>query len=133
MSSRKHQLHSWMKVTHLNSIKFLSSSKATVYRVSWFGAKSRHKRWKEELSIASHEMIWIMLWFQNRVGLWKSHMLSTSQNGFHGLTAYAFRQAYHFQHLKDEALSRFSSANKDLSMVFGYESIKHSITLLTST
>jgi hypothetical protein len=103
-----------------------------VYRVSWFRAKSRHERWKEELSIASHEMIWIVLWFQNRVGLWKSRALSASKHGSHGSAAYAFRQAYHFRRLKEEALSRFSSANKGLSTVFGYESIEHPIAPSTS-
>ena len=41
-----------------------------VYHVNWLCARSCQDRWKEELLITGHEMIWIVLWFQQRVEVW---------------------------------------------------------------
>jgi len=42
-----------------------------VYHVNWLCARSQWDWWKEELLIAGHEMIWIVLWFQKQVEVWR--------------------------------------------------------------
>ncbi|KAG6326940.1 hypothetical protein ID866_12149 [Astraeus odoratus] len=34
------------------------------YQINWLKAKVRQDRWKEELSLVRHEMLWTTLWFE---------------------------------------------------------------------
>jgi hypothetical protein len=91
-----------------------------VYRVSWIRAKSRHDRWREEVSISSHEMVWVPLWFQYRAQEWRDR---AAQQAGPGLSAYAYRQATTWERMKQVALARFHKANPEISSVFGYDNI----------
>ncbi|KAI6010227.1 hypothetical protein EDC04DRAFT_2522884, partial [Pisolithus marmoratus] len=33
------------------------------YRINWLKARARRDRWKEEVSLVRHEMLWTGLWF----------------------------------------------------------------------
>jgi hypothetical protein len=94
-----------------------------VYRVSWIRAKSRHERWREELSISSHEMVWVPLWFQHRAREWKDR---ATKPGVEALAAYAYRQAANWDEMKQVALMRFEEANPEIVKVFGYSNINKS-------
>jgi hypothetical protein len=85
--------------------------------VNWIRAKSRHDRWKEELEITKHEMVWVLLWFQTQVALWKSCARAPP---LPGMDAYAYRQAAQWEYRRRLALAEFSSVNTDLPQVYGY-------------
>src|SRR4051812_10275659 len=81
----------WTKVRSVlsPSTDLQPTSTSSVYRISWLRAKSRQDRWNEELSMTSHEMVWVVLWFQRRSAVWRSRAASELPNGSPGLAAYA--------------------------------------------
>jgi hypothetical protein len=85
-------------------------------------ARSRRDRWQEEVSITSHEMVWIVLWFQARAELWRQRAENTEEST--GLASYAYRQAAMWDKLKRLAVIHFGNVHKDFPSVFGYSSIK---------
>ena len=95
----------------------------SVFRVSWIRAMSRRDRWKEELAITSHEMVWVILWFQHRATMWRTKA-SQAANVFDvqsmDLRAYAYRQADNWERLRDTASSDFHKANERFTYTFGY-------------
>ena len=84
-------------------------------------ARSRRDRWQEEVLITSHEMVWIVLWFQTRSELWKQRAQSEDMPA--ELAPYAYRQASIWEKLKHLAAVRFHTVHKDFSMTFGYGNI----------
>jgi hypothetical protein len=92
-----------------------------VYRVNWMRAKSRRDRWQEEVSITSHEMVWIVLWFQGQAGTWARQ--AESGDTFPSLVSYAYRQAATWNKLKRLAAFHFHQVHHDFSAVFGYGTI----------
>ncbi|KAN0086260.1 hypothetical protein V8E55_007394 [Tylopilus felleus] len=36
------------------------------FRVSWLKSRARYERWREELEMVKHEMMWTTLWFKNQ-------------------------------------------------------------------
>ena len=95
----------------------------TVFHVNWIRAKSHSDRWKEELSITTHEMVWVILWFKNREGMWRQRA-SEATNIFdldsEELKAYAYRQADNWSKLRDDAVCEFRKVNGNLETTFGY-------------
>lgn len=92
----------------------------TVLRVNWIRAKSRRDRWNEELSVTKHEMVWVMLWYQNRAALWKGRAKAAVQPE---LAPYAHRQSDNWETMKEVAHTIFISENNDLADVFGYDEL----------
>jgi hypothetical protein len=105
-------LHGYCLIPGLNNL--------AVYRVSWFRAKSRHERWREELLISRHEMVWVPLWFQHRAREWKEQAIKQAGGC---LAAYAYRQAANWDEMKRVALVKFEEANPEIVETFGYSSI----------
>ena len=98
----------------------LSLNKPTkVYQVNWLRARSRRDRWREELSVTQHEMVWVLLWLQNEVGVWSAHAMKMPNSP--GLVAYAHQLASNWKCLAKFALTRF--LNLKLSDVFRYNEI----------
>ena len=60
-----------------------------LHRVSWFKARARYERWKEELEIVKHEMVWTTLWFKHHEQEWERCYKTYSKPG---LKAYAAKQ-----------------------------------------
>jgi hypothetical protein len=98
----------------------------TVFRVNWIRARSRQDRWTEELSMTTHEMLWVTLWFQHRAEIWRDW--ATSQSDVFNLVspalkAYAYKQADNWDRLKEIAEQTFKEINTDFPLTFGYSSI----------
>lgn len=93
--------------------------------MNWIRARSRRDRWREEVSITSHEMLWIVLWFQTRADHWIKRAQNIELST--GLLPYAHRQAAMWERLKKLAIILFSKVYPDLSTVFGYRMIKQEV------
>ena len=91
-----------------------------VCRVNWIRAKSRRDRWKEELSVTKHEMVWVLLWLQHRAGIWRERAKATSPN----LAPYAHRQAANWERMKGIVHAMFTDVNENIADVFGYDKIE---------
>ncbi|KIK27338.1 hypothetical protein PISMIDRAFT_8184 [Pisolithus microcarpus 441] len=59
------------------------------YRISWLKARARRDRWKEEVSLARHEMLWTVLWFEYHKNMWEERALQLMEPG---KEAYAKKQ-----------------------------------------
>ena len=73
--------------------------------------------------ISSHEMVWVLLWFQHRAQEWRYKAVHQAGKG---LAAYANRQAANWEKMKQVALARFRDANPEIVQVFGYSNINQS-------
>ncbi|KAI6148183.1 hypothetical protein EDD17DRAFT_1493951, partial [Pisolithus thermaeus] len=60
-----------------------------VYRINWLKARARRDRWKEEVSLVRHEMLWTCLWFEHHKNMWEKRALQSSEPG---KEAYAKKQ-----------------------------------------
>ncbi|KAI6003370.1 hypothetical protein EDC04DRAFT_2583493, partial [Pisolithus marmoratus] len=61
----------------------------TVYRINWLKARARRDRWKEEVSLVRHEMLWTGLWFEYHKKMWEQRALQSTEPG---KEAYANKQ-----------------------------------------
>ncbi|KAI6101699.1 hypothetical protein EDD16DRAFT_1525810 [Pisolithus croceorrhizus] len=59
------------------------------YRINWLKARARRDRWKEEVSLVRHEMLWTCLWFEHHKNMWEKRALQSSEPG---KEAYAKKQ-----------------------------------------
>lgn len=91
----------------------------TVRRVNWIRAKERRDRWKEELSVTQHEMVWVLLWLQHRSRMWTKHAEAADAQ----LAPYAHRQAANWKRVQEVSHTMFMHANPDLADVFGYNEV----------
>jgi hypothetical protein len=83
-----------------------------VTRVNWLRAKARSKRWKEEVLILQHEMVWTQMWFEHQQKVWEGRMkgaLDTSKVGHH---AYAAKQARVWRRFKEHACTEFEKVGR---------------------
>jgi hypothetical protein len=64
----------------------------SVNRVNWFRAKARYQRWKEEVLILEHEMVWTELWFGYQKQKWEDWMKTSGSEAKAGHYAYAAKQ-----------------------------------------
>ncbi|KAI6137277.1 hypothetical protein F5141DRAFT_1209605 [Pisolithus sp. B1] len=59
------------------------------YRINWLKARARRDRWKEEVSLVRHEMLWTCLWFEHHKNMWEKRAVQSSEPG---REAYAKKQ-----------------------------------------
>ncbi|KAI6131227.1 hypothetical protein EV401DRAFT_1884110 [Pisolithus croceorrhizus] len=59
------------------------------YRINWLKARARRDRWKEEVSLVRHEMLWTCLWFEYHKDMWEKRALESTEPG---KEAYAKKQ-----------------------------------------
>ncbi|KAI6008944.1 hypothetical protein EDC04DRAFT_2610794 [Pisolithus marmoratus] len=59
------------------------------YRINWLKARARRDRWKEEVSLVRHEMLWTGLWFEYHKKMWEQRALQSTEPG---KEAYANKQ-----------------------------------------
>ncbi|KAI6105115.1 hypothetical protein EV401DRAFT_1873905 [Pisolithus croceorrhizus] len=59
------------------------------YRINWLKARARRDRWREEVSLVRHEMLWTTLWFQYQKEIWETQALQSTEPG---KEAYASKQ-----------------------------------------
>ncbi|KAI6126956.1 hypothetical protein F5141DRAFT_1060598 [Pisolithus sp. B1] len=59
------------------------------YRINWLKARARRDRWKEEVSLVRHDMLWTCLWFEHHKNMWEKRALGSSEPG---KEAYAKKQ-----------------------------------------
>ncbi|KAI5997881.1 hypothetical protein EDC04DRAFT_2498658, partial [Pisolithus marmoratus] len=59
------------------------------YRINWLKARERRDRWKEEVSLVRHEMLWTGLWFEYHKKMWEQRALQSTEPG---TEAYANKQ-----------------------------------------
>ncbi|KAI5983613.1 hypothetical protein EDC04DRAFT_2616104 [Pisolithus marmoratus] len=59
------------------------------YRINWLKARARRDRWKEEVSLVRHEMLWTGLWFEYHKKMWEQRALQLTEPG---KEAYAKKQ-----------------------------------------
>ncbi|KAI6122146.1 hypothetical protein EDD16DRAFT_1477725 [Pisolithus croceorrhizus] len=59
------------------------------YRINWLKARARTDRWKEEVSLVRHEMLWTCLWFEYHKDMWEKRALQSTEPG---KEAYAKKQ-----------------------------------------
>lgn len=48
-------------------------STLVVKRVHWLRARAQYLRWKEELTLLTYEMTWVVQFFQHMRGTWSRH------------------------------------------------------------
>ncbi|KAI5999723.1 hypothetical protein EDC04DRAFT_2612161 [Pisolithus marmoratus] len=51
------------------------------YRINWLKARARRDRWKEEVSLVRHEMLWTGLWFEYHKKMWEQRALQLTEPG----------------------------------------------------
>ncbi|KAI5999465.1 hypothetical protein EDC04DRAFT_2584286, partial [Pisolithus marmoratus] len=52
-----------------------------VYQINWLKARARRDRWKEEVSLVRHEMLWTGLWFKHHKNIWEKRALQSTEPG----------------------------------------------------
>ncbi|KAI6041972.1 hypothetical protein EDC04DRAFT_2601277 [Pisolithus marmoratus] len=55
-----------------------------VYRINWLKARARRDRWKEEVSLVRHEMLWTGLWLEYHKKMWEKRALQLTEPGKEG-------------------------------------------------
>ena len=68
-----------------------------VKRVHWLRARAQYHRWKEELTLVGHEMVWTVRYFLFKSTWWKSAAASVGITA--GAAAYARRKMAMWQEL----------------------------------
>lgn len=91
----------------------------SVYRVHWLRAHARHERWAEELSITSHEMVWIQRYFTYRAECWMGRAAEVNSGSFPGAAAYARRQAASWVKIAATSAKLFHAINPRVVEVWG--------------
>jgi hypothetical protein len=92
----------WRSDNFLNSPGCMS-----VQRVNWLRAKARHQRWKEEITIVEHEMVWTQLWFKHQIQVWEEREEVARLNLSHGHKVYAAKQVWVWKNFLDDAKTSF--------------------------
>ncbi|KAI6018871.1 hypothetical protein EDC04DRAFT_2607677 [Pisolithus marmoratus] len=62
---------------------------AEFYQINWLKARARRDRWKEEVLLVRHEMLWTSLWFKHHKNIWEKRALQSTKPG---KEAYANKQ-----------------------------------------
>ena len=88
-----------------------------VYRISWLRAKARHARWEEEVSRVTHEMQWVISWFQTSEKTWMNRFNDVKdEESADGLKCYALKQSHLWKALGDRAGKLFGTSGVTMSL-----------------
>jgi hypothetical protein len=80
-----------------------------VTRVNWLRARARHQRWKEEIEIVKHEMIWTQLWLNHQKQAWEKRQEDARLLLDHqGHQIYAAKQVWVWSQFGDDAKKAFA-------------------------
>lgn len=82
----------------------------TVYRVHWLRARARNERWKEEMDLTSHEMVWTVNFFDHKAGLWDHWSQESLVQEKLGHYSYAMRQIGIWKSMSEYAINAFQKA-----------------------
>ncbi|KAI6094266.1 hypothetical protein EV401DRAFT_1896361 [Pisolithus croceorrhizus] len=74
------------------------------YRINWLKARARRDRWKEEVSLVRHEMLWTRLWFEYHKNMWEQRALQLTEPG---KEAYARKQMVLWSDFENKASLMF--------------------------
>lgn len=67
-------------------------------------ARAKYQRWKEELEMVKHEMVWTTLWFKHHEQEWERQHKNSAKAG---LKAYAAKQKDIWERFRKKAEERF--------------------------
>jgi hypothetical protein len=81
----------------------------TVSRVNWLRARARYQRWKEEIEILKHEMIWTELWFEHQREVWERREHDAMKSRQNGHQAYAAKQVWVWTQFLEDAKKSFAA------------------------
>ncbi|KIK24130.1 hypothetical protein PISMIDRAFT_99126, partial [Pisolithus microcarpus 441] len=81
-----------------------------VYRINWLKARARRDRWKEEVSLVRHEMLWTGLWFEYHKNMWEQRALQLTEPG---KEAYARKQMVLWSDFANKARLMFQGKQMD--------------------
>lgn len=81
-----------------------------VYRVHWLRARARYERWREEMDLTSHEMLWTVNFFDFKSRQWKEWADTAYNNDRPGHYYYANRQYSLWLSMADHAVQAFQHA-----------------------
>ncbi|KAI6016300.1 hypothetical protein BKA83DRAFT_4128925 [Pisolithus microcarpus] len=80
------------------------------YRINWLKARARRDRWKEEVSLVRHEMLWTGLWFEYHKNMWEQRALQLTEPG---KEAYARKQMVLWSDFANKARLMFQGKQMD--------------------
>ncbi|KAI6009268.1 hypothetical protein EDC04DRAFT_2610636 [Pisolithus marmoratus] len=80
------------------------------YRINWLKVRARRDRWKEEVSLVRHEMLWTGLWFEYHKKMWEQRALQSTEPG---KEAYAKKQMGLWSDFASKARLRFHGKQMD--------------------
>ncbi|KAI6117657.1 hypothetical protein EDD16DRAFT_1707494 [Pisolithus croceorrhizus] len=80
------------------------------YRINWLKARARRDRWKEEVSLVRHEMLWTRLWFEYHKNMWEQRALQLTEPG---KEAYARKQMVLWSDFENKASLMFQGKQMD--------------------
>ncbi|KAI5989846.1 hypothetical protein EDC04DRAFT_2588181, partial [Pisolithus marmoratus] len=80
------------------------------YQINWLKARARRDRWKEEISLVRHEMLWTGLWFKHHKNIWEKRALHSMEPG---KEAYANKQIGLWSDFAEKAMLMFQSKQMD--------------------
>ncbi|KAI6029195.1 hypothetical protein BKA83DRAFT_4489157 [Pisolithus microcarpus] len=80
------------------------------YRINWLKARARRDRWKEEVSLVRHEMLWTGLWFEYHKNMWEERALQLTEPG---KEAYAKKQMRLWSDFTNKARLMFQGKQMD--------------------
>ncbi|KAI6107201.1 hypothetical protein EDD16DRAFT_1523372 [Pisolithus croceorrhizus] len=80
------------------------------YRINWLKARARRDRWKEEVSLVRHEMLWTRLWFEYHKSMWEQRALQSTEPG---KEAYARKQMVLWSDFENKASLMFQGKQMD--------------------
>lgn len=92
---------------------FSKSPQFSVYRVSWLRAKARKDRWWEEITIVSHEMLFVILSHVREANTWRER--ARESGGLEGRRAFAHRMMLVAERRADDARKGFSGKVVDVN------------------
>ncbi|KAI6014329.1 hypothetical protein EDC04DRAFT_2575916, partial [Pisolithus marmoratus] len=81
-----------------------------VYWINWLKARARRDRWKEEVSLVRHEMLWTGLWFKHHKNIWEKRALQSTEPG---KGAYANKQIELWRDFDKKARLMFQGKQMD--------------------
>ncbi|KAI6024926.1 hypothetical protein BKA83DRAFT_4124738 [Pisolithus microcarpus] len=80
------------------------------YRINWLKARARRDRWKEEVSLVRHEMLWMGLRFEYHKNMWEQRALQSTEPG---KEAYARKQMVLWSDFANKARLMFQGKQMD--------------------